>query len=755
MIGFWKLVMEYINNLTNLQRGNYFFKKGLYEDAILEYELSIKNNKEFSFICNKNIEITNKRINSSSVKKISGDAKRLFFNFLLNRGDRYFISELKSEISLNNIFISEPIDFTIYSIVKKGRGILRRKNNIVLICDDNFSEATIVSLASCLRSAGRIDNIFIVAIDCLESISEKLRYIEPVDTNINIISVRNIFTEVESYKGLVTSAALFKFLLPYLLSDCDSALYIDSDVLALNRLDYIFSRELSGTYAYVIEDFVGTSIHNEHKRLGNNNYFNSGVMYLNLGMMRQEKLPEKMIQLKLENKNIKYMDQDVFNICFEENVMYMDGYHNFMTTNDRLTKDIFEENFPDHSDDKIKLIHYTYKKPWNEGAISRAKYWYEEYRSIFKKINPIYKYSSKAKTDQWVENFFNTLVRNNSVLLVEAADCHGEVMPGFVVKFREMGFFVDVLFTNNNYNLNSLSRIHDPSVRVFNNDKYSMYKFLQKKILDKYEFIIFTSRTLYYSIGDLKTPSIFEYFKVLENFRSKVFSLEHHLEYVNSSTPSSDYFFVLANPSCKNYFSNKVVNFPNFGNVKITPKNNITTFIVVGNIEVERKNHKLLLDTLIELYYKKEGFKLIIVARRGEIELPDFLKNNIEIYINASYDKLYELMELSDFILPMLDPNIEDHKRYLTNGTSGTFQLSYGFAKPCIINSIFAATYGYDKTNSIIYEDNYSFSNSLSRAISINREEYKEMQDNLLNLTNSIMKESTENLEKIVNRIGK
>ncbi len=129
------------------------------------------------------------------------------------------------------------------------------------------------------------------------------------------------------------------------------------------------------------------------------------------------------------------MDQDVFNIVFNSDVFYMSGYFNYMTTNNRLPKKIIDQKFPNFDERQIKIIHYTYKKPWNEPGIDRANYWYEEYRAIYKHPHPLYKYPNSVKTDNWAQNLKNSFIRNNSVLLIEAADCHGEIMPGYVRRY--------------------------------------------------------------------------------------------------------------------------------------------------------------------------------------------------------------------------------------------------------------------------------------------------------------------------------
>jgi hypothetical protein len=111
---------------------------------------------------------------------------------------------------------------------------------------------------------------------------------------------------------------------------------------------------------------------------------------------------------------------------------------------------------------------------------------------------------------------------------------------------------------------------------------------------------------------------------------------------------------------------------------------------------------------------------------------------------------MFDELIKSDFILPLLDPEIEAHRRYINSGTSGTFQLIYGFNKPCIIHKTFADIYGFNDKNSIIYECNDKFPEAILNAINIADSEYKNIQENLLSDTQIIKKHSLSNFQKML-----
>ena len=111
---------------------------------------------------------------------------------------------------------------------------------------------------------------------------------------------------------------------------------------------------------------------------------------------------------------------------------------------------------------------------------------------------------------------------------------------------------------------------------------------------------------------------------------------------------------------------------------------------------------------------------------------------------------MFEKLEQSDFILPLLDPNIKSHKRYMDSGTSGSFQLIYGFNKPCIIHKTFADIYNFDNSNSIIYPENEILANKMIEAVELKNSEYLELEANLSKLVQSIDIKSRKNLKSFL-----
>ena len=82
----------------------------------------------------------------------------------------------------------------------------------------------------------------------------------------------------------VSSTDFFKFDLPDVLSDWDKVLYIDTDMIIQGDLSQLFNTDLGEAYIAAVKDMAGMALESHHNRLGLGNYFNAGMMLMNLNL---------------------------------------------------------------------------------------------------------------------------------------------------------------------------------------------------------------------------------------------------------------------------------------------------------------------------------------------------------------------------------------------------------------------------------------------------------------------------------------
>ncbi len=333
-------------------------------------------------------------------------------------------------------------------------------------------------------------------------------------------------------------------------------------------------------------------------------------------------------------------------------------------------------------------------------------------------------------------------IKNNTILLLETNVCHGEVMSGYIEYFKRLGYNIDCVLHTDFLQDNPFSR-HDMSkINCFYLNKICMKRFIKYKNIRKYKHVVIMSSTYY---GDFGWEGVIDFAPELKRHPS-VYLVEHELNCIEPQNEQEyldkNHIIVLGK-----FDRGVFVNPHLFGNVKITKKNKIPTFISVGGIMAFRKNHAELISAIQELVKQKQKFKVVVIGRGKLNDLPDEIKPYIEITGRLNFPEMFEQMEKADFFLPLLDPNNPDHERYITTGVTGSAQLIYGFEKVPVIQKKFAKFYRFNNKNAIVFEK--SLATAMSKAISLSGQEYNTLQSNLHKTAQEIQKESFDNLKRI------
>ncbi len=342
-------------------------------------------------------------------------------------------------------------------------------------------------------------------------------------------------------------------------------------------------------------------------------------------------------------------------------------------------------------------------------------------------------------------------IRKNCVLIVETNNCHYEVIPGFAKYFTELGYNVDIAVCGDE----RLDFLSDAlrSVRVYNLGEKDIERLLSAAAICKYRYIVFNSAIKYVGGGVANAPEmpfVTDYYKNIAADMSKMIFIQHHME--RQGINRNQIALVdLHNPYSSRFY---IVNPHYFGKVKITPKSkDITKFIVVGGISSWRKNYDLLIASVRRLAKLTDRFKVIVVGAGQKLQIDEDVAAYFDIRGRLPYREMFAAMEEADFFLCLLDPENPDHDRYVSMGTSGSFQLIYGFAKLCLIQSKFAAAYEFNHTNSLVYENNADLVPLMQQAIEMDGTVYARLQSELKNKAKSIRERSLRNLRLLLETI--
>ena len=344
-----------------------------------------------------------------------------------------------------------------------------------------------------------------------------------------------------------------------------------------------------------------------------------------------------------------------------------------------------------------------------------------------------------------LRRFLKATPREHAVLLVETNDTHGEVIAGYLKYFQELGFAVDILENPTVQEENPFCRLDLSEVRVFLSDYPLMRRFFVSARFHEYEHVVLMTSAAYFFRESHDYTSALDYYPELRKHRS-LFVVEHDLNDVERFDERD--FLLQGRLLTLGRFDRGIFAVPFlFGDVSITPRSDIATFICVGGIKQDRKNHAALVTAIREVAKRRQDFRVVVVGN-GEIEdLPEEVRPFIEITGRLDFPAMFERMEKSDFYLPLLDANNPAHERYITSGVTGSAQLIYAFGKVPVVHPKFAPFYGFDTGNAIISE---SLADGMLAAIAMTRAEYARCQSALVSLAERLKHESARNLKEML-----
>jgi lipopolysaccharide biosynthesis glycosyltransferase len=187
----------------------------------------------------------------------------------------------------------------------------------------------------------------------------------------------------------ITPTMWYRIYLPELLPDVDRILYLDGDVLAVDSLEPLWATDLgSHLVGAVTNVFTRDPVARARPAAlglpGADAYFNSGVLLLNLALMRQEGTTRKLTDFAQAN-DLMYPDQDALNAVMAERRLALHPRWNCM--NSIMTFDWADEVLdPEAVEDARRrpgIRHFEgpgHNKPWHRDCPFPMRELYFEHR---------------------------------------------------------------------------------------------------------------------------------------------------------------------------------------------------------------------------------------------------------------------------------------------------------------------------------------------------------------------------------------
>ena len=299
-------------------------------------------------------------------------------------------------------------------------GIVFFMINIAYGFDENFSDAALVSILSCITNNNEnltfhlitfeenTDNLDMINKEILLKNQQYKNYLvdsDKVNWKLGSLGIRNNSPATASF----TNATYLKILIPNLVQE-DKIIFLDSDTLVGNCLKELFEYQTKGKIiAGVSDDGVSSFLGDEEDIFGykKNDYINAGVLLMDLEKMRSINFVSKCYSAYQKySSQIKFNDQDLINLTLKSEKFLLPERFN------TLVKFSEKQNIVNKKINSLEnsILHFIGNiKPWQSWNLPSFCNIWMQYATLAstKKIEltPITKLSQMTKQGQLLHSY--------------------------------------------------------------------------------------------------------------------------------------------------------------------------------------------------------------------------------------------------------------------------------------------------------------------------------------------------------------
>jgi hypothetical protein len=333
------------------------------------------------------------------------------------------------------------------------------------------------------------------------------------------------------------------------------------------------------------------------------------------------------------------------------------------------------------------------------------------------------------------------------VIWEPCSNSHGEIVPGYATYLLDLGYRVVVFLTPDRIGEGLFSRMAHADLHIANLTQPQIRRLMRNDALSRAAGIMVTT------LGKLpktanRRPNLDA---VLGAVPPIILLVDHDARAAIDHGVWDPQTITLARLNYRNADS-QIVNPHVFGAVKdLKSKTGRTVFLMVGAAQAKRRNQDIVFDAALRLVADGQtNFQIRLVGKKGRMTIPPTLINHVIELGRVDFTTLYQEVEACDFILTAFQGDNDNHAFYRTTGTSGSFQLCYGFGRPCIVQKRFVAQTALTAGNSLIYDDDAQMYNAILRGITMTAADYNTLQTRMRNDAAVLRGQSLANLRALI-----
>ena len=259
--------------------------------------------------------------------------------------------------------------------MNKGKNVIP----IFFAIDDGYIPFLAVAIKSLIENASKEYEYIIKVLhtNVKEKNVRKIKKFETENVNIEFVNLSYYIKKVQDKlytRDYYTNTTYFRMFLPELYPQYDKVLYLDSDIVVLGDISQLYNTEIgTNLVAAAPDDIIQyNKVFQEYaeKVVGvvkYQNYFNAGILLMNLDQLRKFNFQDKFLYLLGTVKFSVAQDQDYLNRLCKGRVTLINNQWDIMPV---INRKINKED--------IKIVHYNFAyKPWRFEDVQYKEYFWE------------------------------------------------------------------------------------------------------------------------------------------------------------------------------------------------------------------------------------------------------------------------------------------------------------------------------------------------------------------------------------------
>lgn len=262
--------------------------------------------------------------------------------------------------------------------------------NIVFMTDNNCVMPTYIAILSLYNSKLKSTQlkVYITTYNVTKENCELLKTLSRDDFEVILVDISHLELDDLSNENIKRYAPiiLFRLQLDSIFPNLSKILLLDVDIIVKKDISTLFEVDLNGKYIAGVRDLYVTFEYMKNKNILYEHYVNSGVLLLNLDLIRKDNFFKKVSEYYLNNgKNFKYPEQDAINYLIGEKIKLLPPIYNYLVSYKRFSKKYIANFYKLYSEtlldeNNIAIIHYAGYKPWVYKTFPLEEHWDKIYQ---------------------------------------------------------------------------------------------------------------------------------------------------------------------------------------------------------------------------------------------------------------------------------------------------------------------------------------------------------------------------------------